>query len=157
MTDEDFDRYLAEAVEAFNAKQARLRPLGIGANRGRWLFDQATQTLRFFDEADALMVEADVVEVGSFSPRSNSWMWGWSNDSLPPALREASAPLKAMADETGLSLFARPGAFRIADEDMAWHLTAMAVRRLGALGAYRVPAGEDGPRAFLAIMATRTP
>lgn len=77
-------------------------------------------------------------------------MWGWANNSLIPARRERASALKALADQTGEGLFARPGLFPIKDEPMAWDLSAIAVRHLGALGVFRA---HGRFIAFLAIMS----
>jgi hypothetical protein len=78
-------------------------------------------------------------------------MWGWSNPSLLAAVRERAGATMGLAARTGLPIFERDGAFRIEGEAMAWQLTGMAVKHLGALGCYRAPAGAS--LSFLAVMA----
>jgi hypothetical protein len=150
MSDEEFEDFLSTAVEELKQKQNYLKDqYGLGTG-GRWWFDQTTETLQFFDEADELEVEADVVQIGSYSSKSNTWKWAWGNTSLLPDLRKKAECLKELEDITGLQLFSCEHAFEIEGEEMAWELAAISVKHLGALGCYRAPV-VDGPHVFLAI------
>src|SRR4051812_3634605 len=91
LSDEEFEAFLEGAIAEYNDKQARLRAAGVGA-ASRWSFDQASEPLSFFDGADQLLLKADVLEVGSYAPKSGTWMWGWSNSSLTASLRERALP-----------------------------------------------------------------
>lgn len=152
MTDEEFDAFLAKANDELESKQAQLNSIyGLGEMK-RWWFDQQSATLQFFDVNDRLAVKADIVGIGSFSPKSSSWKWAWSNPTFLPELREKALPLKRLEVVTGFDLFGNDGTFSIAGEAMAWEFAAMAVYQLGALGCYRAPASTpDGPHTYLAM------
>ena len=151
MTDSEFEAFLANANEELRHKQALLLEQYSLGEYSRWFFEQATETLQFFDEADKLMIEADVVQIGSYSEKSNTWKWAWSNSSVLPRLREKVEILKELEETTGFELFGREHAFDIKDEAMAWELAAISVKHLGAIGCYRAPSSSDGPTVFLAI------
>src|SRR5580692_6064556 len=152
MTDKEFGEFLASAVAELQLKQADLSDrLGFG-QEGRWDFDQETQRLRLYDRADRLVVQADVIDVGSFAPQSRSWKWAWSNVSVLPALRERALKLKELEALTGLEMFGRSEAFQIDSEATAWELAAVSVMHLHALGCYRAPS-PNGLMSFLAIMS----
>ena len=153
MTDSEFEAFLANANEELCHKQDLLgERYGLG-KYSRWWFEQATEKLQFFDEADNLAIEADVIDIGSYSEKSNTWKWAWSNSSVLPSLREKAQILKQLEDTTGVELFGHEHTFEIEDEAMAWELAAMAVKHLGAIGCYRAPSSSDGPTMFLAIMS----
>jgi len=142
MKENEFEDFLATAMEELESKQAQLeREHGFGSFH-RWSFDQRNGKLEMFDEVDRKVLEADVVCIGSYVSDSSSWKWAWSNDSLLPELRSRAESLKVLGDITGIDLFAAASAFSIEDESMAWELTAMCVRQLHALGAYRAPSSE---------------
>ena len=150
MTDEEFEDFLSSATEELSKKQDFLQEqYGLGT-LGRWWFDQTTETLQFFDEADNLVIEADVVDIGSYSSKSNTWKWAWGNTSVLPGLRKKVERLKELEDLTGFEIFGYEHAFEIEDEAMAWELAAISVKHLGALGCYRAPS-TGGPTTFLAI------
>lgn len=148
MTDEEFDEFLDSAVQELQEKQDGLtESFGLGQYARYW-FDQEQGSLDFSEASGTTRVRALVVPVGTFSPKSHTWKWAWSNESIVPPLREKSASLRDLARITGQPVFDTE-AFA-ADEPMAWELTAMAVRHLEARGAYRAP-GERS-HLFLAIM-----
>ena len=153
MTDEEFDTFLSIAYEELTHKQNFLvERYGFGTGN-RWWFDQTTEELQLFDDADNLVIEADVIGIGTYSPKSNTWKWAWANKSVLPELRKKAEPLKELEDITGIEIFGCEDPFEIEGEAMAWELAAFAVRHLAALGCYRAP--SDGPTVFLAIMNVR--
>lgn len=156
MTDEEFETFLDEANEQLRERQAFLsQTYSLGAMK-RWWFEQETAKLQFFDRQDRLAVEAEVVDIGSYSPKSSSWKWAWSNLSILPELRRKAEPLKQLQDITGFDLFGNEAAFSIDGEAMAWALTAIAIRHLQAMGCYRAPSSSpEGPNTFLAITSIK--
>jgi hypothetical protein len=151
MTDEDFEDFVESSMDHLLAKQEDLKSkYGLGTFT-RWHFDQATETLSFFDSAGKLALEADVIDIGSYASDSNTWKWAWSNESVLPALREKAEPLRKLQALTGIDIFGSESAVTVADEEMAWELVAMSIRQLGALGAYRAPSSSKPLATFLAI------
>jgi hypothetical protein len=153
MTDGEFAKFLAEANTELHHKQARLQTDYSLGELPRWWFDQQTETLEFLDDTGNLLLEARVINVGSFSPVSNTWKWAWSNSTVLPALRAKAMPLRQLEDITGFEVFGSAQAFE-ADESMAWELAAVAVRHLHGMGCYRAPQTQ-GPHNFLAIVSIR--
>lgn len=153
MTDEEFDAFAQAASAELEAKQdALIKEYGIGSYP-RWLFDQETEKLQFFDEKDRPVLEADVLQIGSYSPKSNSWMWGWANSTVLLGLRQKAERIKELEGLTGVGLFGAEHAFQVDDEAMAWDLTAFTVKHLGLIGCYRAPSSsKDGPQTFLGIV-----
>jgi len=155
MTDTEFDHFVETARSELEVKQDQLiAEFGLG-DADSWFFDQATEKLQFFDDQQRLLVEADIIDVGSYSPKSNSWKWAWGNESVLPALRNKAEKLKELEAITGIKLFGEPHAFEVDDEDTAWDFTAMAARHLGARGCYRAPAEGEGPVIYLLVMNIR--
>ncbi|MFB3305275.1 DUF6882 domain-containing protein [Pseudomonas sp. AMR01] len=151
MLEQTFESLLETAMSALRNKQEQLnRDYGLG-NMARWWLDQETATLQFFDENDRLSVEAQILNIGSFAPKRSSWMWAWSNPTVPSALREKALPLKQLQTLSGAECFGAEEAIALEDEGMAWELAAVAVHHLNALGCYRAPTPPDGPTIFLAI------
>ncbi|QXI30725.1 DUF6882 domain-containing protein [Pseudomonas vanderleydeniana] len=151
MSEQTFERLLETATAALMSKQEELHRLYALGDMARWSLDQETATTQFFDASDRMAVEAQILNIGSFSPRHSTWKWAWGNPSVPQALREKALPLKELQTITGFDLFASEEAIALEDESMAWELTALAVQHLGALGCYRAPSTPDGPTVFLAI------
>ncbi|MBB2484506.1 hypothetical protein H5407_04615 [Mitsuaria sp. WAJ17] len=155
MNEEAFEAFRAEANEELQAKQASLQAVYNLSAHGRWWFDQEAETLQFFDAQDRLRVEADVIHVGSYSRRSDTWLWAWANVSLLPKLRAKAEALRALESATGYAVFGEADTFE-ADEPMAWELAAIAVKHLDAMGCYRAPNADESCLSFLALVEIRT-
>ena len=153
MTDEEFGELLSSAMAYLQERRSRLESAYDIGNLPRWWFDQEKEQLQFLDDAGNVLVEAAVVPIGSYAPKSNTWKWSWSNESILPSLREKAIPLKQLEAITGFELFSSEGSFE-ADEHMAWGLAALSVTHLKADGCYRAPS-SNGPQTFLAITSLR--
>ena len=139
MTEEEFETYLAEALDELEAKQDWLMAeYGIGMY-DRFHIDYTTGRLVFFEDGD-LVVETTIVPVATHVPKKYSLQWAWVNIQLPSSVRQEAAAVKELSRFTGFELFED----RIVkcDAEMAWKLTASACQFLGTIGAYRVPHGK---------------
>lgn len=155
MTDAEFEVYIQLANDELRQKQQVLKSeYGLG-QAARWWFDQGSGTLQFFDGENRLVTEAEVIPIGSYSSKSSTWRWAWSNESILPSLRRSVLRLTELEIFTGMPLFASPHAFKVDGEAMAWELTAVSVKFLDAIGSYRAPSENDRPTIFLAIMSIR--
>jgi hypothetical protein len=151
MNDDEFQTFLDESMDALEEKQAKLKTEFGLSDFSRWHFDQRTERLQFFNAKDQLSLIADVVDIGSFASNSNTWKWAWANGSVLASLREKAETLKELGALTGLDIFTSESAVAVDDENMAWELTAMSVRHLSAIGAYRAPSSTRPLATFLAI------
>jgi hypothetical protein len=144
----DFDEYLAASVAELQEKQDLLaETYGLGRHARFW-FDQPSGTLEFRDAKEQPHLTAEIVPIGSYSAKSGTWMWAWANKSILPALRQRAERFRELASVTGMDFFARE--VMNAEPEMAWEIAAMAVRHIGAMGAYRAP-GEASDL-YLAII-----
>jgi hypothetical protein len=148
MTDDEFEAFVEEVVDELKHKQDALTAArGLGKHAAFW-FDQPSGTLEFRDEEGTPRLSARVIPVGSHSPRTNTWIWAWSNENILPELRSRAEPLKELSAKTGMTTFSEP---RLnVTEEMPWELAAFAVQHLGAVGAYRAPSKTGD--LYLAIM-----
>ncbi|MFP8778342.1 DUF6882 domain-containing protein [Hydrogenophaga sp. RWCD_12] len=151
MSDDEFQNFVDDCFNQLEKKQDYLQEtFALGAH-ARWHVDQISEKLQFFDSTDRLVVQATVINIGSFAANSNTWKWAWANDSVPPGLRKKSEPLKELSTVTGLDLFSSVDPVSVEDENMAWEVAAMCVHHLNALGAYRAPSSSRPLAVFLAI------
>jgi hypothetical protein len=152
VTDIEFNAFVALSVESLARKQAALAKKYQLGTHARWHHDQSTGMLQFFDSKDQVRVEASVIELGSFSTRSQTWRWAWANASILEKEQAGSAKLRELFETTGVEIF-RMESFE-ADEQMAWEIAAMAVAHLAAPGCYRSPASHL--HVYLAIERIRS-
>ncbi len=155
MSEEIFEVLLETSMKELINKQDELSSVyGLG-DMARWWLDQESATVQFFDAYDRLVIEAEILNIGSFAPKSSSWRWAWGNSTVPPELRQKALLLKQLQGITGIDLFGDEQAFSIEGEEMAWELAAIAIHHLKALGCYRAPSSSDGPIIFLAITSVK--
>ena len=135
MNESQFEDFLADAVEAVNAKNHLLRQgFGIG-HFARWDYDGRRGELTFSNPGDAEVVVAETTSLGTYSLETETWLWAWANNSLPERVRERAEPLKRLSDRTGMRIFADPHSG--CDEYLAWELAAASVQHVDGLGCYR--------------------
>lgn len=151
MTEDEFYAFLDDAVFSLERKQAQLQAEYSMGSQARWWFDQQAGVLKFYDDPKkAIDLEADVVVIGTYDPEASTWKWGWANTTLSEAMRDATAPVKALAETTSVDDFAEAEEFAI-EPGMAWEFAAMAVAELGLMGVYRAPSALGKHHTFLGI------
>lgn len=144
----DYKALVSAANDELDIKQMKLlSEFGIGTRAG-FFFDQLSGKLQFKDAGGQVVIEADVIPIGTYSRETETWLWAWANESFTPDLREKSERLKSLQEITGKKRFAiRKFA---SSERKAWRWSALAVKHLDAQGCYRVPA--DNLLVFLALI-----
>ena len=151
MNDEEFEEFLEASLHELSQKQEILKAEYDLGNYSNWHFDQLTEKLQFLNESQDLVVEANVLVIGSYALESNSWKWAWANDSFTPAIREKSNSLVGLAEFTGLSLFSKEETISVENESMAWELGAFSVKYLNSLGLYRAPTKDGNQLIYLSL------
>lgn len=147
MTDNQFDEYLDYCYENLEMKQEVLRKeYGIGDFQDYW-YDQESSKIQFKSDGK-VMLEFSIVFIGSWSNKSNTWMWAWANNSMINGIKEQSSVLKELTYITGFDTFTRE--YFDCDEAMAHELTAFSVEHLKAKGMYISPDGMS--KVFMALM-----
>ncbi len=154
MNDDAFEVFLTSANEELKAKQAALsQQYGFGTHK-RWMFENDKAKLQFFNQDDKLVIEANIINIGSYSPSASTWKWAWAYDSINAELKAQSIRIKELEEITDLIVFGEDKAFE-ADEYLAWELAAMSVKHLDALGCYRAFSSARNVNMFFAIAAVQ--
>jgi hypothetical protein len=66
MTEAEFGSFLQLAVAELQKKQDQLATgFGLGSF-SRWWFDQKSETLQFFNQSGSVVVEASIIDIGSY-------------------------------------------------------------------------------------------
>lgn len=150
MNDEEFELFLTNANTELKEKQAHLTAAyGFGSHK-RWMFENDKAKLQFFNQDDQLVIEADIIDIGSYSPNAATWKWAWAYESINPVLKVDSLRIKELEEITDLVIFGEKEPFE-ADEYLAWELAAMAVKHLNAMGCYRAFSSARNVNMFFAI------
>ena len=106
----------------------------------RWDWDQESGLL-IFSHAGEPQVEAEIHFAGSFSAKTNTWMWAWANRYLNENVKSASRAIQNIGLDRHLMKLAC--AHWAAEEVDGWEMTSILAEELKAIGAYRTPS-ENG-------------
>lgn len=115
-----------------DAAQARTRFL----DYARWDIDPDAGTFTFTDPARPSL-RARYSSVGSFSTKTNTWMWSWNHDGMSERLLGETPRLRAFGESRGAQRVAE--GYWNADEVDGWEMTSLAAHLLGADAVYRAP------------------
>ncbi len=113
----------------------------------RWDWDMESEELVFSQDGRSRVV-AKVAFVGTYSEKSETWMWAWGNGSLPDNVRTS---LRQVKEEGAMSGFLKlASAHWPATDCDGWDMTAYARKVLGGIGGYRTP--TDTGHIYMVIM-----
>lgn len=132
--------FLTDAFSELEDKQQRLETEFQIGHSDRWDYDQRHGTI-LFSNAGTVVVRAAAQFIGSISTTSNTWLWSWANTSLIPGTFEDLFAVRNFGETQQFAKLTVPK--WPADEVDGWEMSAVAVKRLEAQGAYRAP-GKTG-------------
>lgn len=111
----------------------------------------AGQAWLAFGDGGEFRLRCDAHVVGSWSPRSGTWLWGWANDHWEARVTEALVSVKRRGEREGVRSLTR-SMFK-AEEADAWDIACGVLDTIPEVEAvYRSP-GQGS--LFLAVMRTR--
>ena len=134
--DEVFDDLICEHFQYLDERQKDFLQKYKVTKHERWDWYQETGKL-IFTHNGTPQVEADIHFAGSFSTKSNTWMWAWANQSLTEKVKASSRQVKKIGEELNL-LKLVAGRWQATEVD-GWEMTAVLAKTLNAIGAYRTP------------------
>jgi len=102
----------------------------------RYEIDLPSATIRFLDSAGRERVRADLQISGSWSPASETWMWGWENQSVPEITVSRLREVREAGHDKGIDSL--KASIVECDEGGAWSLASLAADILDAQCVYRV-------------------
>ncbi|ESQ92417.1 DUF6882 domain-containing protein [Asticcacaulis benevestitus] len=139
-----------EAVHQLMDKQAHVRKIYGINDLPRYDYDVEAQQLTF-SENGVVKVVADIQVVGTVSPKD--WLWGWANTHWPEPVVADLERVVSFGEENSIQELISGYVTDVDLNQLGWELTAVAVRVLDAVGAYRPPS-ETGAL-FLLIKSNR--
>ncbi|WP_309646055.1 DUF6882 domain-containing protein [Phenylobacterium sp.] len=104
----------------------------------RWDADLDLGTIKF-SNADGFTVTGDVQIIGSYDTIGQTWLWAWTNPSVPPRLAHAAQAVRAFGEKHDILRYSEEH-FSCSEDD-AWRFTALGQFLTQAAGAYR---GSEG-------------
>lgn len=131
---------IAVAADEQDARLAAARDnLGIGG-ADQWAANLAEGTISF-TSADRTLT-GPVQFIGSLSPATGTWLWGWANTGLPDHVVVSVSAAAAYGKANGISALVTPKLGEV-DDGLASELAAVAIHLAGSGTLYRAAAGEN--------------
>ncbi len=101
-----------------------------------WFYDQLTGELTFSDaEVKKLIINFE--SVGSFSLKSNTWMWSWANKHTQEKVKSEIIKVKEFGEKRNFEKLFDP--IWEAEEVDGWEMAGISAYILQAKGVYRAP------------------
>jgi len=102
-----------------------------------WSVDQDKGEI-VFTPPNGMVAIAPVQIIGTYNSVDGTWLWGWDNPSVDPALQSDALVVRDYGEKHEIEQLTT---LKFAcTQDDAWLLTALACKLCGAQGAYRGPA-----------------
>jgi hypothetical protein len=136
MAGKTFDQFRDDCVEQISPLQEEFMKLYDINSYEQWFYDHGIGAFHFKAD-DGRNLYFKYVDVGSYSTKRNTWMWGWNNDSTPRHVSKALEKVRvfgAARHYTELTEGLLHG-----DEYTGWELTSVTAKVLSAIGMYRIP------------------
>ena len=151
MNTNDYEQWVTAARQRVQAGMDSARErFGLGTH-ARYETDLEKATIRFFDADDVEQARAHIQVAGSWSPNSETWMWGWENESVPEAAVSRLDPIAEVGRDKDVP--ALQAHVVECDEAQSWSLAALAADIVDAQCVYRT--GNAQNRAFLLLFDLR--
>jgi hypothetical protein len=112
-----------------------------------WFYRQETGLLTF-STGDA-EINFRYFEAGTFSLKSNTWMWAWDNEYTIDKIKEPCKRIKEFGHRSGYTKLTQ--ACFPSDETEAWEFTAIAAKLGDGIGVYRPVDKEEQLQIYMIL------
>ncbi len=111
-----------------------------------WFYNQSTGLLRLYnDDSDEIYFK--YIPIGTFSTRTNTWMWAWHNESSIEQNKNETLVIKEFGKQNNYKKLYTP--HFASDEIDGWDFIGIAFKMIGGLCGYRV--NSDGLCSYLLL------
>jgi len=141
----DYKSFAEDCIEELKVLQSQFTE-EFDITDANWFYNQATGLLTF--STDNTELNFKYFEVGSFSPKSETWMWSWHNDHTLENVKEPARQIKDFGVRANFAKLTE-GHFP-SDEFEAWEFAAIATKLTNGIGVYR-PVNDNGLQIFLVL------
>jgi hypothetical protein len=132
-----FEDFKNECIEQTTPLQEAFIKLYHINSYEHWFYDHGIGAFHFRSD-DGRNLYFKYVDVGSYSTKTNSWLWSWDNNSVPKRVTIGIEKVRAFGEAKGFSELSQ-SYITEADEYTGWALASITAKLLSAIGLYRIP------------------
>lgn len=149
---EKVHKYLLECLSKMKDKQEKMmEKYNFGNPDNKFvLYPERNKFFMFHQKTKKVFFEANFQIVGTYSEKSRTWRWGWSNRYVPYDLKNISNQIKKFGEANGVNIFSEP---KIKDENMGLIFTALGMDLATSHGYYIIPGTKVYP--FIYVVFTK--
>lgn len=148
ISEDKLKHFIDNCLDNMKTKQdTMLKTYNFGRKNNELIFFPKHKKFYLFnkDKGEAFF-EAQFQIIGTFSPNSETWRFGWANRYVPSELKRTSLRLKEFGESNDLKIFSQP---KVKDEKLGMLFTAIGMKLSNAKGYYIVPADGKYPEVHL--------
>jgi len=130
-----YSDYLTHAFEQFQQAHEKWMRTNRINDWENWVYNSEAGVLTFFTGEEKIYFR--YVPVGSYSDKTDSWLWAWQNQYSVHPQKKLTYELRTFGEKHGYDLLSE--GYHTDEEEQGWDFIAIAHYRLGGLGGYRIP------------------
>jgi len=130
----EYSKFIKKIVTDFISFQEIFKTKYKIDDYANWYYEQATEILTL--STDEEEINFKYIPVGTFSNKSNTWMWAWENTNSIEKNKLATLKIKEFGIQSKFKELTE-GHFE-GDKFTGWEMTAMTNHILNGIGGYRV-------------------
>ena len=151
---EKVQEYLMTCVDKMKNRQEKMmKKFNFGQENNKFvLYPQKNAFYMFNSKTEKVFFQARFQIVGTFSPKSKTWRWAWSNRFVPFDLKKTALKIKEFGETHQVDMLSQP---KIKGEDMGHVFTALGMSLTNSSGYYIIPATKAYPQIYITLNALK--
>ena len=148
MKEQQKNLFLKKCVENMKIKQEKLmKTYNFGKEENNYImFPDKSRFYMFNKETGRVFFEAKIQIIGTYSGKSNTWRWAWSNRFVPAECKKTGLKIMDFGKANKIEMLSKP---KIKGENMGHIFTALGMELSNARGYYIIPGTRAFPDIFL--------
>lgn len=129
-----YEKYANKTCQKLTEFQDDFRKKYDTENYENWSYNQSNEILRLYSENKEIYFK--YIPVGTFSQKTNTWMWSWANENSVEPRKLQTLKVKEFGKKKNYINLTND--HFDGDKFTGWELTSIAFELIGGIGTYRV-------------------
>ena len=140
--------FLQNSLQSMKNRQNKLMVKhNFGEKENKFLlYPEKNAFYMYNSKTNKIFFKAKFQIIGTYSEKSKTWRWGWSNRFVPHELKATSLKIKKFGEANKVELLSQP---KIKDENMGLVFTALGMKLSNSSGYYIVPGTKVYPSIYI--------